>query len=330
LISPASKRNTDFGGGMKRRLFLVTALGLVLGLAAPAASPAQEAWRVGTWKTAQTIQPFLYERYSPGVKATVLAFTNPGDQKAALLSGSLDMTGTTLVLAIQAASRGEPVRLVASLCAKCSALAVKKGGPVKTVADLRGRTIGYVPGTMHEILLRETLTRAGIDPGKDARLVRVDFFDMGTALARGDIDAFLSGEPLPTQAVLQGYGEILAYPYFDDSIGAINAGMIVRAVTAETEPEKVAAMVEAHVRATKALLADRGAWLAEASSRFGVPLEVLGPASANMDLAWDMDETFIRRVAALGKRMKELGMIDREPDYAALIDTRFVRRASGN
>lgn len=92
------------------------------------------------------------------------------------------MTGTTLALAIQAASRGEPIVLVASLGNKCSALVVKKGG-VKSVGDLEGKKIGYVPGTMHEILLRETLTRAGLNPDKDAKLVRIDFFDMGTALS---------------------------------------------------------------------------------------------------------------------------------------------------
>ena len=76
-------------------------------------SLAAETWNVGTWKTAQTIQPFLYEPFANGATVKVHPFTNPGDQKAALLAGSLDMTGTTLALAIQAASRGEPIVLVA-------------------------------------------------------------------------------------------------------------------------------------------------------------------------------------------------------------------------
>ena len=138
-------------------------LTFVLALALCVPSLAAETWNVGTWKTAQTIQPFLYEPFANGATVKVHPFTNPGDQKAALLAGSLDMTGTTLALAIQAASRGEPIVLVASLGNKCSALVVKKGG-VKSVGDLEGKKIGYVPGTMHEILLRETLTRAGLNP----------------------------------------------------------------------------------------------------------------------------------------------------------------------
>lgn len=282
-------------------------------------------WRVGTWKTAQTIQPFFYQQFA-GRPVTVFPFTNPADQKAALLAGSLDMCGTTLALAIAAASRGEPVVLVAALCDKCSALTVKADGPVKTVADLRGRKIGYVPGTMHEVLLRETLTRAGIDPNRETTLMRVDFFDMGAALSRGDIDAFLSGEPLPSQTVIDGYGRILAHPYFDDAIGPINAGMLTTKKAAAETPDKVAAMVAAHVGATRMLRDNPDSWL-QAASAFGVPRPVLDRAAPNMELSWDMDEAFIRRLAALGRRMLELGLIEREPDYAALCDTRFVRAA---
>ena len=199
--------------------------------------PGAEEIRVGTWKTAQTIQPFFYDRFLPeGEKITVYPFTNPADQKVALLAGSLQMCGTTIAHAIHSASRGQPVVLVAALCNKCSALVVRKDGKIREVKELKGKRIGYVPGTMHEILLRETLSRNGLSPDKDVLLTRVDFFDMGMALARGSIDAFLSGEPFPTIAVEQGYGRILSYPYYGEAIGSINAGMIVERETIEKNP----------------------------------------------------------------------------------------------
>lgn len=297
-------------------------LAVLLLLATPAM--AEDMLRVGTWKTAQTIQPYFYEQFLSGRQVEVHPFTNPGDQKAALLAGSLDMTGTTLALAISAASRGEPVTVVATLCAKCSALVVGKQSGVTQIADLRGKRIGYVPGTMHEILLREALTRAGLDPTGDVTLIRIDFFDMGTALARGDIDAFLSGEPLPTKAVRDGYGSILAYPYFDDSIGPINAAMIVRTDRLEKDRETIKALVAAHVQATKRLRSDPQQWLSEAATRFGADRAMLDAAAGNMELTWDMDETFVRQVAALGARMKALGIIEKEPDYARLIDPSLV------
>lgn len=284
-----------------------------------------ETWRLGTWKTAQTIQPYVYDTVlDKGVEVRVSPFTNPADQKAALLAGSLDMAGTTLALAIQAAARGEPVVLVASLCGKCSALVVGRDSGITTPEQLRGKRIAYVPGTMHEVLLRDLLRRHGLDARRDVQLLRVDFFDMNTALARGDVDAYLSGEPLPAQAVRRGVGRILAYPYFDDSIGTVNSGLIVHKELVARDLERVRRMVAAHKRATERLRADTRRWLDAAARLTGLERELLTQAASNMELTWDMDASFLRRLAALGARMKALGLIAREPDYAALVDTRFV------
>ena len=57
---------------------------------------------------------------------------------------------------------------------------------------------------------------------------------------------------------------------------------------------------------------------------FAVDLAVLHEAADNIELVWDMDDTFMRQLAALGKRMLELGIIQKEPDYHALVDRRFV------
>jgi NitT/TauT family transport system substrate-binding protein len=310
--------------------FLGATVGAIVGAIAflmfiPTGSKAAEV-KVGTWKTAQTIQPFFYENFFPqNNKVAVFSFTNPADQKTALIAGSLDMCGTTLAHAIHSASLGQPVVVVAALCNKCSALVVRKGGPAKEVKDLKGMKIGYVPGTMHEILLRETLTRHGLSPDKDVHLTRVDFFDMSMALARRGIDAFLSGEPFPTLAVDQGYGEILSYPYYEESVGAINAGMLVKRETIENNPKRVQVLVNAHARATKYLQAHPDEWLKRAVS-FGTALHILEKAAPNMELAWTMDEDFVRKARALGERMQALGVIQKQPDYTKLFDLSFVRK----
>jgi NitT/TauT family transport system substrate-binding protein len=287
-----------------------------------------EQLKVGTWKTAQTIQPFFYQDFVEKIDTvSVFSFTNPADQKTALLAGSLDMTGTTLAHAIQSAVMGQPVVVVAALCNKCSALVVRKDGPVQTVPDLKGRKIGYVPGTMHEILLRETLERNGLSPQTDVTLVRVDFFDMGTALAKGAIDAFLSGEPFPTLAVDQGFGKILSTPYYGESVGTINAGMLVTREMIEKHPDRVQKLVNAHARATEYLNRNQQQWL-ERAATFGTPLKILEQAAPNMQLSWAMDDDFIRKVKVLGERMQALGVIDHQPDYTTLFDLQFVKKVT--
>ncbi|MDG6243276.1 MAG: ABC transporter substrate-binding protein [Methanolobus sp.] len=291
------------------------------------ASESTEKIKVGTWKTAQTIQPFLYQDYiDDRYSLEVLPFTNPGDQKAALLAGSLDMTGTTIALAITAASKGEPVVVVCGLADKCSAIVVREDSKIMTPADLKGKTIAYVPGTMHHVLLLETLEQAGIDPLKDVHLQRIDFFDMGQALSQGKIDAFCSGEPYPSLAMANGYGRVLIYPYYGDSVGTINAGMLTTKGNIENDREKIQALVTAHARATEYLNANQDEWLAM-SAEFGTDPQVLKIAQENMELSWYMDENYVRQAGELALRMKDMGMIREIPDMQSLFDLSFVEQA---
>lgn len=283
--------------------------------------------RVGTWKTPQTIQPWFFQQFMPeGYTVEIYTFTNPGDQKTALLAGSLDFCGTTWVHAVTSAAAGEPIVCVASLCEKASALVVRKDGGITSVEGLRNKNIGYVPGTMHEVLLRETLTRAGLDPQRDVKMMRVDFFDMGLALSRGDIDAFLSGEPYPTLAVADGYGEILAYPYYDESIGTINAAWITTQKMIEEQPEMIQALVNANTYASLYLMQNTDQWL-EQAMEFGVKAEIFHESIQNIMLAWEMDEDVMRKVKTLAERMEALGMIRAQPDWDLLFNTAFVAQA---
>ena len=302
---------------------------------------AAEVWHVGTWKTAQTIQPFLYEKYAtpanPGLQVEVRPFTNPADQKSALLAGSLDMTGTTLALAIQAASRGEPVWLVAALGNKCSALVVAKDSPIKNTADLRGKrnafTLSYKNFNLTKFendLLWSECFATHLMPSMAPPYTNFLGGPVFWGQVKGNVDAFLSGEPFPTQAVMQGYGRILAYPYYGDSIGTINSGMLMREDFIQVHPEQALRMVAAHKAATEALTADRKLWLDTAANLFGVDRNLLQASADNIELAWDMDDVFMRRLAALGARMKELGIIKQEPDYNKLVDRSFVNALRTN
>lgn len=279
---------------------------------------------VGTWKTAQTIQPFFYEDFSDeSENLEVKPFTNPGDMKTALLSGDLDFTGTTWVTAIMAASKGEPIKVVASMTEKCSALVAGKDSGINTTKDLKGKTIAYVPGTMHHILLLEVLNRAGLDPDKDVTLKKIDFFDMGQALASGSIDAFCSGEPYPSIAVEEGYGKILEYPYYDDSIGYINAAMITTEDEIKENPEKIQELVDKHVKASKHLMASKEEWINKAAE-FGTEKKYLEKSTENIELSWDITPETVEQVKKLAERMKELGMIEKVPDIDAMFDLSFL------
>ena len=311
---------------MKKSLFFILFLCFTL-IFTTACTPSPAHYKVGTWKTAQTIQPFFYEKYIPeGQTIEVLPFTGAGDQKVALLGGDIDLCGSNWPTAIIAASKGEPIRIVAGMTNKCAALVVGKNSGIEKPEDLKGKTIAYLPGSIHHILLFETLLRAGLDPNKDVTLQRVDFFDMGTALSSGSVDAFCSGEPFPTMAVMQGFGRILAYPYYEDTFGYINAPIITGEKKIKENPEGIQALVTAHVEATKYLQENPEAWIAKAAS-FGVDEKIVRESTKNIELIYEITPEMMAQVNNLAKRMKELGIIETVPDMEAYLDLQFLEKA---
>ena len=204
---------------------------------------------------------------------------------------------------------------------------VGKDSDIKTTKDLKGKTIAYVPGTMHHILLLEVLKKAGLDPAKDVTLKKIDFFDMGQALASKSIDAFLSGEPFPSIAEIDGYGRVLEYPYFDDSVGYINAAMLTTEDEIKNEPEKIQRLVDMHIQASKYYMEHKDEWI-DRAAEFGTEKKYLEKAKDNMALAWDLTDDTKTKVKKLAEKMKELNIIDNVPDIDALIDTSFLEKST--
>ncbi len=317
----------------KKGILLFLCIALVMALTAcdgedqKADEGAPNDTKVATWKTAQTITPFFYEVFlGEEDKVEVMPFTNPGDMKSALMAGSVDMCGTTLVTAITAASKGEPIKILTGLSNKCSALVVGVDSDIKEAKDLKGKRIAYVPGTMHHLLLLETLSGAGLDPDKDVTLVRIDFFDMGQALAQGEIDAFYSGEPYPSIAVAEGYGRVLLYPDDKDGFGIINSCMITTEDMIKNDPEKIQKLVTSHAMATEFLNEDKDAWINK-SVEFGTEKEVMEVSVENIEMFWEIDEAYIQSVEKLAERMLEQGLITEIPDIEAMFDLSFQEEA---
>lgn len=67
---------------------------------------------------------------------------------------------------------------------------VKPDSPVKTVADLKGKTIAVNAfGGAHDLAVRTMLKKAGLTPGKDVTVVEAKFPAMNAMVTQGKVDA---------------------------------------------------------------------------------------------------------------------------------------------
>ena len=83
--------------------------------------------------------------------------------------------------------------------------AVKDDSPIKTVADLKGKTVGIsIIGGGTQGPFNLMLKRAGLDPDKDIKLVEVSFSLSEDALRAGRVDSTNMNQPFAARAEAKG------------------------------------------------------------------------------------------------------------------------------
>ena len=83
-------------------------------------------------------------------------------------------------------------------------LIVANNSPIRGFVDLRGKSLGHLPGIQWRTISRHLVRRAGLNPDGDVRLVELAVGLQVQALIAGTVDATLSLEPVGSVAVALG------------------------------------------------------------------------------------------------------------------------------
>lgn len=102
-------------------------------------------------------------------------------------------------------------------------LIVKEGSEIKSFADLKGKTIGHVPGIQWRTITKHLVRSAGLDPDVDVNLTDLAVPQQVPAVMGGSVDATLSLEPVGsiaaatdgvTRAVINPVAQVIADPFY--------------------------------------------------------------------------------------------------------------------
>jgi len=132
---------------------------------------------------------------------------------AAQTGGSVDLGWMAETPLIFAQAAGSPVKVVAVgrrevPGASPLALVVAPGSPIRSVADLKGRSVGFMPGTVMQYFVVRLLEREGLSLA-DVRPVHLT----GAAaalLANGTVDATVTSDPVLSQQLEDGAVRVIA------------------------------------------------------------------------------------------------------------------------
>jgi TRAP transporter TAXI family solute receptor len=152
----------------------------------------------------------VLSRHLQGVEATAEVTAASVENLSFLAQGSADVAFSLADTAADAvAGRGRfpsplPVCALASLYDNVTHIVVPAEGPVRTVADLRGRRVSTgSPNSGTEVIAERVLKAAGLDPARDVTPERLGVSESAAALKDGKIDAFFFSGGLPTAAVME-------------------------------------------------------------------------------------------------------------------------------
>ena len=125
-----------------------------------------------------------------GLAVELIAPADPNDPPKLVAAGKADLAiSYQPQLHIQVA-QGLPLQRIATLIATpLASLVVLDKGPVRTIADLKGRKIGYSVGGFEEVLLATMLENHKI-AATDVTLINVNFA-LSPALLSGHVDAVI-------------------------------------------------------------------------------------------------------------------------------------------
>jgi NitT/TauT family transport system substrate-binding protein len=167
--------------------------------------------------------------------------------KEALIANKIQAAFIVAPMAIALAAQGVPIKVIYIGHRNGSAVVVRKDGPIENFGELRGKTIA-IPSRFSDerLLLFRAMQAYGMKP-ESLKMVEMAPPDVSGALEAGAIDAFVMGEPFPSQAEMGGYGRILFYAdkYWPNYMSCI---LVAREDLIQKRPDVVQVLVDGIAR----------------------------------------------------------------------------------
>ena len=277
-----------------------------------------------------------------GLTVEVKSFGDGPVIQQAVASGEIDVAYIGAPPVYQWFARGLDSRILAKVNYGQAAMVAKADGPIKSLADLKGKRVaGLNRGSGMDVLLRGYVLKeaANLDPDQDLSLSQMPAGNMNAALDTGVVDAAFEWEPFISQSVLRGTGRVV----FDVNQALPNYPWYVIAATKKVideRPDELVKLLRAHHKAIVFLKehpAEADHIIATAFKLEAVQStdgQTIAPemivAEARKRLGWsDMleasDNAFIQRLMDYSQ---QLGLIPKPLKAEDIIDTSLLARAT--
>ena len=247
-----------------------------------------------------------------------------------MTAGAIDIGldgGTDMALIV----KGAPMKGIAPLSGQPTemVISVKAGGPVRTVADLKGRKIAVTGvGTLTGWVTRELVKSQGWSDSDVTYVTSSNIAASRALLKVGEIDAMTTD--MSTTLEQQRKGEERLLFSYGDLVKDFHMQIIFATdkVIAE-KPEAVRAFVSAWLETIAFVKANKAKTVEILQQVLGFHPDVLSETYDRVVASYSTDGRFNpRALAVLARSYVELKLLDKEPDMTKLYTEEFLPKSS--
>lgn len=251
-------------------------------------------------------------------------FTSGPPQIEAATAGRIDFAITGNTPPIFGAASNAKVKVVSTYDGGGAGdqILVRTDAPIRSVGDLRGKTVALAKGSSAHGHVLAQLDRAGLTPS-DVSLVFLQPADALTAFTQGRVDAWATWDPYTAQAERQ-----LPVRSIATADGVTNgAGFGIASDVALADPLRHTALSDLLVRYAKAVRWARDnpdEWATRYSAEVGLAPDVAALAQGrSLRLPADLSDDLVASEQEMTDLFAESGQIASAPVFADWVDERY-------
>jgi NitT/TauT family transport system substrate-binding protein len=143
-----------------------------------------------------------------GVEVELVVIEEPKDRFPAMLAGKIDMIASTVDTALLYLKKPDGLQYVVALDDSNGGDGIVAKKEIRSVADLKGKSVAFSEGSVSEFYLNVLLAKAGLKAG-DLTPVNMAAPEAGAAFVAGKVDAAVTWEPWLSRGKKTDFGHLL-------------------------------------------------------------------------------------------------------------------------
>jgi len=191
-----------------------------------------------------------------GLDVTIVKGNGSATTAQLVASGQADIAYADAVAVIQLIAKGAPIKVISTIYqANPNEVSALKATGIKSIADLKGHSIGVPSGSSQTPLLPVLLKANGLSP-KDVKQVNLPGAALVPSLLQKNVDAILGSMDFYGIQLAQQGAETDNYLFADHGVPTVSTSIIARTDYLKSDGDTVKKFVAASIKGWQDSLAD--------------------------------------------------------------------------